>query len=244
VDIDGTKHTVAAQDGVPVIDGTTILAQGSLKTFDGNVVSVIDGCLVITTEPIILAGDPTRTFGDRPQWTLAVAGQTFTASPGTSEGVLIVGGTTILAGHAAATLHGATTSAAPDGLVVNGSIVSFADASGTGHFAVLTLDSDVLTAFTILSDVFAIGSLTLTAGGSAITVSGHVVSPATSEIVVESTLTSASASRTEDTESVEGMGTATASGAQPDNSAEAASGATKLDGLQWMAAMACGLVLL
>lgn len=242
VDIDGTKHTVVAQDGVPVIDGTTLPADGSPKTIDGQVVSAVNGGVIIGSETVRLASDPTASPEDSQRATFTANGQTFTAAPGSSKGEFVVDGATVSAGHSAVTVHGATVSAGSDGFVVDGSTVSYADVTGSDRPAVLTLGSDVATASTVSSGVFAIGTVTLTTGESGTTISGHVVSAASSGIVVDGTLTTSSASESRETQREQGMGSSTSS-AQPEGSSAASSGAAKLVIMRWAVLVSCGLVL-
>lgn len=242
VDVDGTKHTVIAQGGAPVIDGTTLSADGSPKTLDGQVVSAVNGGLVIGSQTVHLGSDPTPNLGHDQRETFTANGQTFTAAPGSSKGEIIIDGTTVSAGHAAVTVNGATISAGSDGLVVDGSTVSYADVTGSSHPAVVTLGSDVATASTVSSGVFAIGTVTLTVGESGTTISGHTISAAPSGIVVDGGSASTSVTGTQESQDPQGTGS-TSSGLQSDTPSVAASGAGKLDVVHWVVLVACGFVL-
>jgi hypothetical protein len=174
----------ATSGGAVVIGGTTITVSQAAATLHGVTISAVSGGIVVDGSTATY-GDQTAVLVDSQKVTFMAQGQTFTASPASSGGAIIIDGTTISVGHAAATLHGAIISAASDGLVVDGSTVSYADASGSPHPAVITLGSSIATASAVSSGVFAIGTVTLTAGESGTTVSGHVVSAASDGIVVD-----------------------------------------------------------
>jgi hypothetical protein len=242
VDIDGTKHTVVAQQGAPVFDGTTLPADGSPKTLDGQVVSAIDGGVAIGSQTVHLASHPTPSLENSQKATFTANGHTFTAAPGSSKGEIIVDGATISAGHAAVTVNGATISAGSDGLVVDGSTVTYADTTGSSRPAVVTLGSDVATVSTISSGVFAVGAVTLTVGESGTTISGHDISAAPSGIVVDGVSSSTSPTETRDSPEAEGTGS-TRSGTPSGTPSTAASGGAKLDIKQWAVLVVCGFML-
>jgi hypothetical protein len=242
VDIDGTKHTVVAQQGAPVIDGTTLPADGSPKTIDGQVVSAVDGGVAVGSQTVRLASDPTPSLENGQKVTFTANGQTFTAAPGSSKGEIIVDGATISAGEAAVTVKGATISAGSDGIVVDGSTVSYADITGSSRPALVTLGSDVATASTISSGVFAIGTVTLTAGESGTTILGHSISAAPSGIVVDGGSSSTSSTETQDSPEPQGTGS-TRSGTPSVTPSTAASGGAKLDIKTWAVLVVCGIML-
>lgn len=242
VDIGGSKHTVVAQNGLPVVDGTTLAANGAPTTIGGQVVSAASGAVVIGSEALQLASDPTAGSGSDPKIVFTADDQTLTAVPRTSQGILVVDGTTISAGQAAVTVHGATISAATDGLVVDDATKPYSDATGSGIPAVLTLSSSVATASSISSNVFAIGTVTLTAGERGTTILGHVISAAPTGIVVDGTSESASTRSTEQTRGTQVTESSTSS-TQPDDASATGSGASKLDGVQWAVLVSCGLIL-
>jgi hypothetical protein len=242
VEIDGTKHTVVAQDGAPVIDGTTLPADGSPKTIDGQVVSAVDGGVVVGTQTVRPASDPTQSLEDVQKVTFTANSQTFTAAPGNSNGEIVIDGATVSAGHTAVTVNGAAISAGPDGFGVDGSTVSYADITSSSHPAVVTLGSDVATVSRISSGVFAIGTVTLTAGEPGTTISGHTISAGPSGIVVDDGSSSTSATGTQ--ESQEPQGTrSTTSGPESDAPSAAASGAAKLNVFKWTILAICSIAL-
>ena len=242
VEIDGTKHTVVAQDGAPVIDGTTLAADGTPKTIDGQVVSAVDGGVVVGTQTVRPTNDPTQSLEDIQKVTFTANSQTFTAAPGSTNGEIIIDGATISAGHAAVTVNGAAISAGSSGFVVDGSTVSYADITGSSRPAVVTLGSEVATASTISSGVFAIGTVTLTAGESGTTISGHTISAGPSGIVVDGGSSSTSATGTQELQEPQGTGSSS-SAPQSDDPSAAESGATKPGVFKWAILALCSFVL-
>ena len=236
VNINGKAHTVAEQDGVPVIDGAPLPTDSSPMTIDGQSVSAVDGAIVIGTHTIDLAGDQTA---DSQTAVFTADGQAFTVVPSSSGEVAIVDGTTLSVGGPAVTAHGATISAASNGVVVDGSTIEYEDASSAGSPAVVTLGSNVATASAIGSDVFAIGTVTLTAGGSDAAISGHTVSAASSGIVVDG-----SSSSTDVKETQNPQATQTTSSDQGGQSLVAGSEALKLHAAYWAVLLGSGLLLL
>jgi putative intracellular protease/amidase len=226
----------ASSGGAVVIDGTTIAVGQAAATLHGATISAASNGLVVDGSTMAYS-DQTAVLADNHRLTFTADGQTFTASPTSNGGAIVVDGTTISVGHPAATLNGATISAASNGIVVDGSTMSYADASGSGRPAVLTLGSNIATASEVSSGVFAIGTVTLTAGQSGTTISGHIVSAASTGIVVDGASTSTDASGTQGTQG-------TSSGSQPDATSVTVSGAAKAYVIQWAVIVGCGLVLL
>ena len=244
VDVDGTKHTVITQDGVPVVDGTTLPADGSPRTISGQVVSAANGAVAIGSETVRLAGDPAPSPDGAQGLVFTANGQALIAVPGISKGAFIIDGTTVTPFSPAVTVNGATISAGSGGFVVDGSTLGQAEATGSNDPAVLTFGSDVATASSVSSGVFAIGTVTLTAGGSGTTISGHTVSAASSGIVIDDSSTSTSATETQEaqeTQGSEGTGS-TSSASQSSVPPAASSGAAKLDTLQWAVLVVCSFV--
>lgn len=237
IDIDGKTHTIAEQNGFPVIDGTPLPTDGSPVTIDEQSVNAMDGAVVIGTQTIHLTGDQTA---DSQAAVITANGQAFTAMPGSDSGVAIVDGKTISIGGQAVTVQGATISAVSNGVVLDGSTIGYEDASSTANPAVLTFGSNVVTASEIGSEVFVIGTVTLTAGGSDATISGHTVSAATTGIVVDGSSNSKEAGKTQSSQA-----TQTISTDQDDNQPTAAgSEASRLLAMYWVALLGIGLLLL
>jgi hypothetical protein len=236
IDVDGITHTIAEQNGVPVIDGTPLPTDGSPVTIDGQSVNVVDGGVVIGTQTVHLTSDQAA---DSQAAVFTANGHAFTAVPGSNSGVAVVDGTTLSVGGQAVTVQGATISAASNGVVVDGSTINYEDASFTASSAVLTLGSNIATASAIGSDVFVIGTVTLTAGGPDATISGHTVSAASTGVVIDG---SSSSTSTRETQSPQA--TQTASTDQDGQSTAAGSEASKLHAMHWAVLLGCGLLLL
>jgi len=236
VEIDGKTHTIAAQNGVAAIDGTPLPTDGSPITIDGKSVGAVDGAVVIGTQTVDLAGDQTA---NSQAAVFTANGQAFTAVPGSSSGAAVVDGTTLSVGGQAVTAHGATISAASNGVVADGSTIGYEDAGSTASPAVLTFGSNVVTASAVGSDVFAIGTVTLTAGGSDATISGHTVSAASSGIVVDGSSSSTDARETQSSQA-----TQSTSIDQAGQSSVAGSEASKLHDMHWAVLLGSGLLLL
>ncbi|KAM0718495.1 hypothetical protein Q7P37_005565 [Cladosporium fusiforme] len=200
ISIGGAKHTVAAHNGVPILDGSALPADGSPVTIDGQTVSAADGNVIIGTQTVPVPTGSAEGSGDSPAAVFLADGQEVTALPGRSSGIAVIDGTTISVGGSGMTAHGAHVSAAPDGIVVDGSTIAFEAAPTTsGDGVVLTLGSDVIaTASGISSGVFAVGSVTLTAGGPDATISGHTISAASSGIVIDGSSTAIDPGATKD----------------------------------------------
>ena len=168
-----------------------------------------------------------------------VNGQVFTAVPGSNSGIAVVDGTTLSVGGQAATVQGATISAAANGIVVDGSTIEYGYAGSTPGPAVLTFGSNVATASAIGPDVFAIGTVTLTAGGSDATISGHAVSAASTGVVIDGSSSSTDAGETRGPKA-----TQTTSTEQGGQSPAAGSEASRLHVMHWAALLGIGLLLL
>ena len=203
---------------------------------DGQSVSAVDGGVIIGTQTVDLASHHTA---DSRAAVFTANGQAFTAVSGSDSGVAIIGGTTLSVGGQAVTVQGATISAVSNGVVVDGSTIGYENASPTASPAVLTLGSNIATASAIGSDVFAIGTVTLTAGGSDATISGYIVSAATTGIVVDGSSSSKEASKTQSSQA-----TQTTSTDQNDQPTAAGSEASKFDAIHWAALVGCGFLLL
>jgi hypothetical protein len=236
INIDGKTHTISEQNGVPVIDGTPLPTGGSPMTVDGKSVNAVGGAVVIGTQTIDLASHHTA---DSQAAVFTVNGQAFSAVHGSNSGVAIIDGTTLSVGGQAVTVQGAIVSAASNGVVVDGSTIEYENASPTASPAVLTLGSNIATASAIGSDVFVIGRVTLTAGGSDATISGHTVSAASTGVVVDGSLSSTEASTTQSSQA-----TQTTSTDQDNQPTAAGSGASKVHAMYWVALLGMGLLLL
>lgn len=179
----GQLHTVQDIAGALEMDGTSLTASETIS---------VDGQLVSIGSSGIVAGGSTIVYSSVAQPSAAAVltldGQLFTAIEtqlGTQQ-LVEIGTLTLTVGGSVATLRGDVLSAATNGLLVQGSTVSFsADPEMTQ--ALLTVDGRVYTAVETRigsQEVVEIGSLTLLVGGSAATLDGELISAASSGIVV------------------------------------------------------------
>ena len=180
--------TDPASPGTVVVGGHTLSVGGPGTVIDGTTLSVLDPSQIVVGGPggtsTIAIPTPAPTSG---VVITAPNGQVFTAT--NSGGSVVVGGVTLYPGGPAATLpNGLVVSDATSGLVIGGSSTllfsSLAPAPTSG--AVITLGGQVYTVTNSGGSVI-IGSLTLSPGGPAYTISGVVVSDATTGLVVGST---------------------------------------------------------
>jgi hypothetical protein len=203
----------------------------------------VAGGVIIGSQTVHLSSGPSTSPEDGQNLEFVANSQTFTAVPGSSKGEVIIDGVTVTAFHSAVTVHGATISAGSDGFVVDESTLSQADTTGSNLPAVITIGSDVATASTMSSGVFAIGTVTLTAGEAGTTISGHSVSAVSSGIVVDGGSTSASATGTQQTQGSQGTGNSPP-GTQSSVASASSSDAAKLDTLRWAVLVICSFALM
>lgn len=180
--------TDPASPGTVVVGGHTLSVGGTGTVIDGTTLSVLDPSQIVVGGPggtsTIAIPTPAPTSG---VVITAPNGQVLTAT--NSGGSVVVSGVTLYPGGPAATLpNGLVVSDATSGLVIGGSSTllfsSLAPVPTSG--AVITLGGQVYTATNSGGSVI-IGSLTLSPGGPAYTISGVVVSDATTGLVVGST---------------------------------------------------------
>jgi len=180
--------TDPADPGTIVVGGQTLSVGGTGTVIDGTTLSVLDPSNIIVGGPggtsTIAIPTSTPTSG---VVVTAPNGQVLTAT--NSGGSVVISGVTLYPGDPAVTLpNGLVLSDATSGLVVGGSSTllfsSLAPAPTSG--AVVTLGGQVYTVTNSAGSVI-IGSLTLSPGGPAYTISGVVVSDATTGLVVGST---------------------------------------------------------
>lgn len=103
---------------------------------------------------------------------------------------VVIGSITISVGRPTATISEHVVSAASNSPVINGASITFpsSDVVTEALGAVITLGSQVLAAMDS-SGIVTIGSITISPGGPAATISGHVISAATNGLVVDGTTT-------------------------------------------------------
>jgi len=188
--IDGSTYTAVANDGKFVL-GSTFLSVGGppITLADGHVASAAYGGLMI---------DGTSTVSLMAPYTsgavVTINGQTYSAYD--DEGKLVLGTHTLSVGGPVITFSGHILSAAPPGLVMDGTTTIPTSAYATidpmyALDAIFTASGHTFTAEQVLgsSGVFVIESQTLDVGGSAQTINGVLVSAGASGIVVGGTST-------------------------------------------------------
>jgi len=117
-------------------------------------------------------------------------GQPVIVNP-SNPSAIVIGDTTLHAGDAATVIGDTTVSVGRDEVVLGGSTVALPKAIAVPSGAILTFDQESLTA-SVSNAVVLVGSLTLSAGGSAQTLQdGHIVSVGTSDLVVDGSSTQA-----------------------------------------------------
>jgi len=103
---------------------------------------------------------------------------------------VVIGSITISIGRPTAAISEHVVSAASNSLVINGASITFPSSGMVTEAlgAVITLGSQALTAMDS-SGIVTVGSITISLGGPAATISGHVISAATNGLVVDGTTT-------------------------------------------------------
>lgn len=240
ISLHGAKHTIAAQNGVPVLDGTTLRTDGSPITVNGQAVSAAGSNVMIGPQTVPLPTDSAAGPDDPREAVFTADGTKITASPGRISGVVVVDGTTLsVDGSSSVVVHGATISAAPEGVVVDGSTIYFEASTMSNGGELLKLGSDVVaTASEISSGVYAVGSVTLTAGGPDATISGHTVSAASSGVVIDGSSASSSPSATSDASAGNDNTQDPSSSTLP--AEQTTSGAVRIESVIWALLVICG----
>ena len=182
VSIGGNLYT--AYSAAPLaIGSTTLSAGGPAGTVDGQRISVGSNGVVVgsSTEAYFAAAAPTETDGA----IVTLGGNVYSASSGAP---LIIGSTTLSAGGPAALIDGQKISMGPQGIVVGSTTASYSVSGPQSELPNLavTLGLQVYTASESSGNVV-VGSITLTPGGPAQTISGEVLSaaPSGSGVVID-----------------------------------------------------------
>lgn len=187
-----TISRVSGAEGAVVIGGTTLSQGGPALVTQGQIVSVGSQGIVLGGTTVALpAADPQATT-EAPS-TITYAGHTYTVAPDAGSNNIVVDGSfTLSAGGAAISMNGQDLSADPAGLVLGSSTIPLAmdplttDASRIS--TVMTIDGQT---FTAVEDPGASNAIvfdesdTLTAGGSAQTIAGHIISVGSSMLVID-----------------------------------------------------------
>ena len=185
-----TATGLPGESGVVVIDGNTLSAGSSAQTINGQIVSngasglVVGGSTTIalsgSTSPAPAEGATVLTIGGSKVTAAQVAGQT---------GEVIIDGTTLSAGGAGATIAGQVVSEEAGGLNLGGTITVALPqvTAGANSGVVLTLGSAQVTAAPISGQTgeVSIDGTTLSIGGPAQAISGHVISEGSAGLVID-----------------------------------------------------------
>ena len=189
--VGGQTLTAVAQpqSGLPtaiVVAGATLSPGGPATTFHGTVISAAsNGAILVGSQTIPLSAAITPS-----QVVVTLDGQVFTAQASSGAGgAIVVVGSTLSPGGPPATISGAVLSAASQGLVIGGTeTIAFTTLAQPAM--VFTLSGQAHTALESAGGVLVVdGSVTLTPGGSATTVSGAVYSAASSGLVIDGSST-------------------------------------------------------
>ena len=167
----GSQTFTANPTGFVVAPGTT-LTPGGAATISGTMISLPSsgGNLIIGSSTIPLP----------PQSIFTIGSQTFTAS---AFGFAIAPGTTLLPGSSL-TLSGTLLSLAPNGasLQIGSQTITLSRTPSTTRLPTLTINGQTITANPL--GQYLLGNQTLIPGGSALTISGTVVSLASNQSVL------------------------------------------------------------
>ncbi|KAK3670727.1 hypothetical protein LTR78_009419 [Recurvomyces mirabilis] len=181
--VDGSSTVTLGSNGVATFAGVTLSA-GSDNV--GSPFLVVDG-----SQTVPLNGPATAA----PQALITLGGETFTATEvGGSPSEIVIDGTTLRAGGAAATIDGTVISLGSAGLVLGGTqtipFTSF-QTPGTAQEALVTLNGQVYTASELSdgSSGVVIDGTTLHPGGPAATIHNVLVSDGPSGLVLAGTQT-------------------------------------------------------
>ncbi|KAK3116652.1 hypothetical protein LTR53_002766 [Teratosphaeriaceae sp. CCFEE 6253] len=192
----GTTFTAVGDgSGAVVVGGTTLTAGGAAVTVASQVFSAASSGLIIDGTRKVAFSTIAGATADSAQTAIVTGGgSTFTAVQ-EDPGTVAVGGTTLIAGEAAVTIAGQVFSAAPSGLVIDGtSTAAFsAIAAATPNApetAIVTAGGSTFTAIQEGPGTVVVGGSTLTVGGAAVTLANsQVFSEAASGLVVDGTST-------------------------------------------------------
>ena len=169
--VDGQTYT-AGEDQPVVIDGTTLSPGGPGATINGQPVSLGPDGVQVGQGHV-----PFTTNGAEPSAVFTVGGQTYTAG---EDQPVIIDGTTLSQGGSGATISGQVVSVGSDGIIVGTSTIAFSQGTPNSLEAVLSLGSQLVTAIDSSGHIVIAGT-TLSAGGSALTISGETISVAPSD---------------------------------------------------------------
>ncbi|KAL9095207.1 MAG: hypothetical protein Q9165_002463 [Trypethelium subeluteriae] len=181
----GGQAYSAPPPGQPLAIGSVTLQPGGAPaTISGQVVSLGSSDLVVgkSTAALMPPDVPTS-----PAATFAVGNSEVVASTGQP---LVIGGSTLSVGGSPATISGHVISVAPSGVAIDGSVVPFAvgGSAANQNSAVFSINGQTYSV--ARGAPITVGSSTLSLGGPAATISGHVISVAPSGVAVDNVLAS------------------------------------------------------
>ena len=187
---EGSSPATASEvaPGIFVVGAATLTAGGAAKTISGYTISAaLSGVIVDGTSYAASSPSPTSTG------VIFTEGTTLATATEISPGTFVFGSVTLSAGGSARTISGQIISAANDGLVINGKTSTASALTARPISGVLLTESfQQLTATELRPGVFALDSLTLTAGGPAATIDGETISAISDGLVVDGRTMSAS----------------------------------------------------
>ncbi|KAI9686756.1 MAG: hypothetical protein M1822_002815 [Bathelium mastoideum] len=192
----GTQtYTAPAGTGGSLVMGSTTLSPGGALTFSGTVISMGTSGIVVGSSTLPYVVLPSNGPTPTPEPVITVGGNPYTALNG---GSFIISGQTLTPGGTI-TVGGSTIGLSPSGQPaianVNGASQTlssaFVENQPLSSGALLTIGSQIITASDPAgkSGEAIIGSQTLTAGGSAATIAGQVISLGQNGLVVGGTQT-------------------------------------------------------
>ncbi|KAF2236548.1 hypothetical protein EV356DRAFT_530829, partial [Viridothelium virens] len=174
--------TYTASSGSPFIIGSNTLSVGGpAATVSGQIVSLGSQGVVVGSSTVGYSAASTGGEGA----VVIIGGNLYSASSGAP---LIIGSTTLSAGGPAVTIDGQRISVGSQGVVIGSTVEPYSTISPQSESpeAAVTLGLQVYTALESSGKVV-LGSITLMPGGPAQTLSGKVVSAASSGIVIDGT---------------------------------------------------------
>ncbi|KAK6436469.1 hypothetical protein LTR95_007340 [Oleoguttula sp. CCFEE 5521] len=185
-----TLGAQAGLSGIVVVGGTTLSAGGAPVVIAGQTINIVPSGIVADGRTISLgaAGTPSTaatTAGSVTAVTLNNAA--FTISSASDPSAAVVNGVTLSAGGLATRIEGQLVSAISGGVVIDGQTVSLAAQATSGAAAIFMANNGqaVTASQGSTAGVVIVGGSTLTAGGAAVTISGQVISAASSGIIVD-----------------------------------------------------------
>jgi hypothetical protein len=186
--VNGQAVTASLQGSGVAIDGQTLSVGGPPATIDGTIISLGQGGLEIGGTSAVrweTFQKPTPTVGA----VISAAGAAITAIGKGSDGrAIVIDGQVLSIGGSALTINGKTFSAAPGGLLVDGTatlaLTALPQATYPSSSVLITINGHVYTAYRASPTSFVVGSVTVFIGGPPVTIDGQKISLAENGLVV------------------------------------------------------------